>query len=94
MTWHAKIKLTKLIGPTGYSTGYSGALKYWLNTVFGYGASHKISPYLNSGRTERQFIGCKHGGTANLIDLLGPLALLRSRFHHDAVIGSHVMLHR
>ena len=31
---------------------------------------------------------------ADLVDLLGPLALFRSRLHHNAMIGSHVALHR
>ena len=30
---------------------------------------------------------------ADLVDLPGPLALFRSRLHHDAVISSHVTLH-
>ena len=33
-------------------------------------------------------------GTADLVDLLGPLALLRSRLHYDAMPGAHVALHR
>ena len=33
-------------------------------------------------------------GTADLVDLLGPLALLRNRLHYDAVPGAHVALHR
>ena len=32
-------------------------------------------------------------GTADLVDLLGPLALLRSRLHYDAMPGAHVVLH-
>ena len=31
---------------------------------------------------------------ADLVDLLGPLALLRSRLHYDAMPGAHVVLHR
>ena len=31
---------------------------------------------------------------ADLVNLLGPLVLLRSRLHHDAVLGAHVALHR
>ena len=31
---------------------------------------------------------------ADLVDLLGPLVLLRSRLHYDAMPGSHVALHR
>ena len=30
---------------------------------------------------------------ADLVDLLGPLALLRSRLHYDAMPGAHVALH-
>ena len=32
-------------------------------------------------------------GTADLVDLLGPLVLLKSRLHHNAMPGAHVALH-
>ena len=48
----------------------------------------------NSEQTKRQFLeGSTKDGTADLVDLLGPLVLLRSRLHYDAMPGAHVALH-
>ena len=35
----------------------------------------------------------REDGTADFVNLLGPLALLRSRLHYDVVFGGHVVLH-
>ena len=51
------------------------------------------SLYLKQWENQKTLHGVKHGGTADLVDLLGPLALLRSRLHHDAMVGPHVALY-
>ena len=48
----------------------------------------------NGEQTKRQFLeGSTKDGTADLVNLLGPLMLLRSRLHYDAMPGAHVALH-
>ena len=45
-------------------------------------------------RTQVPWREAREDGTADLVNLLGPLALLRSRLHYDAVFSGHVALHR
>ena len=42
MTWHAEIKLAKLIDPTGYSNWHLKILAKIEYCYFGYGAGHKL----------------------------------------------------